>query len=74
MLLDVRNNKLTGKLPAELGNLVMLEVLNLSHNQFSGSIPSSIGSMASLSTLDVSYNNFQGPLTAGRLFQNALAK
>jgi Leucine-rich repeat (LRR) protein len=72
--LDVSNNKLTGKLPAELGNLVMLEVLNLSHNQFSGSIPSSIGSMASLSTLDVSYNDLEGPLPAGGLFQNASAK
>ncbi|XP_066395967.1 MDIS1-interacting receptor like kinase 2-like [Miscanthus floridulus] len=74
MVLDVSSNKLMGNLPAELGNLVMLEVLNLSHNQFSGSIPSSIGSMASLSTIDVSYNNMGGPLPIGHQFHNASAK
>jgi hypothetical protein len=72
-VLDVSSNKLTGKLPTELGNLVMLEVLNLSHNQFIGRIPSSIDSMVSLSTLDVSYNNLEGPLPSGHLFQNASA-
>jgi len=70
-VLDASNNKLTGELPAQLGNLAMLELLNLSHNQFSGSIPKSIVGMVSLSTLDVSYNNLEGPLPIGRLFSNA---
>ena len=71
IVLDVSDNKLTGRLPAQLGNLAMLELLNLSHNQFDGSIPSSFASMVSLTALDVSYNNLEGPLPVGRLFRDA---
>lgn len=70
-MLDVSSNKLSGALPQQLGQLQMLEFLNLSHNQFSGSIPPSFTSMVSLSTLDVSYNNLEGPVPEGHLLQNA---
>ena len=71
IVLDVTDNKLTGRLPAQLGNLAMLELLNLSHNQFDGSIPSSFASMVSLTALDFSYNNLEGPLPVRRLFRDA---
>ncbi|OEL15931.1 MDIS1-interacting receptor like kinase 2 [Dichanthelium oligosanthes] len=71
IVLDVSNNKLTGRIPVEFGKLQQLELLNLSHNQFTGTIPSSIGSMDSLTTLDVSYNSLEGALPTGRLFHNA---
>ena len=66
-MLDCSSNDLSGALTQNLGNLAMLEVLNISHNQFSGGIPSSFESMLSLTTLDVSYNNLKGQTQCRRL-------
>ncbi|KAJ9556738.1 hypothetical protein OSB04_011352 [Centaurea solstitialis] len=43
--LDLSNNKISGKIPASLGNLKGLKQLNLSHNKISGVIPTSFGNM-----------------------------
>ncbi len=60
--LDLGLNGLAGTLPAELGNLANLEVLNLNHNQLDGPIPTEFGSMASLESLVLAYNELDGPV------------
>ncbi|KAL5704811.1 hypothetical protein ACHQM5_023185 [Ranunculus cassubicifolius] len=41
----MRNNRLQGNLPQNLGNLGSLQVMDLSQNQLSGSVPSSLFSL-----------------------------
>ncbi|KAK4282998.1 hypothetical protein QN277_000004 [Acacia crassicarpa] len=57
---DLSSNKLTGKIPPELGTLVELISLNLSRNQLDGEIPSEIGRLRSLDFLDLSRNYLFG--------------
>ena len=45
-LLNIRSNRLTGKIPPSIGNLKMLFYLSMAHNQISGSIPSQIFEIA----------------------------
>jgi Leucine-rich repeat (LRR) protein len=47
----LHNNKLTGTLPASMGSLINLQVLDLNKNLLSGSIPSSFGALRDLTTL-----------------------
>ena len=42
-MLWLSDNKLTGKITSELGNLFNLESLGLSENQLTGSLPEEIG-------------------------------
>ncbi|URE28655.1 Leucine Rich Repeat [Musa troglodytarum] len=60
-------NSLTGELPQELGNLLL--ILDLSGNSLSGSLPCSIGGMSSLLKLDLSNNHLNGdiPSELGKL-------
>ena len=48
--------KLTGKIPPEIGNLTNLRFLILHHNQLTGEIPPEIGNLTNLTTLNL-YNN-----------------
>lgn len=73
---------LTGVLPASLGNLKNLRVLNLAANSFGGVIPTSLGSLTSLQTIDLAMNRLTGKipvefgnlknLTILRLYKNRL--
>ena len=54
--IQLPNNNLVGKLPAEISGLVNLKTLDLFKNFISGTIPSSIGEMKSLETLKLSFN------------------
>ncbi|XP_044396443.1 MDIS1-interacting receptor like kinase 2 [Triticum aestivum] len=72
------NNMLVGPLPTSLlrctsllGDLTMLEALNLAHNALSGRIPPSFQRMNSLLYMDVSYNKLEGPVPQSRLFKEA---
>lgn len=67
--LDLRGNKLTGELPAELGYLSQLEVFELWGNSIYGGIPSSLGDLGLLTLLDLGENLFEGeiPETLGNL-------
>ena len=47
------NNRLTGSIPAELGDLSSLQQLNLHTNQLSGDIPSALGNLANLTRLRI---------------------
>jgi len=52
----------TGTIPAELGDLAALEILDLSDNQLSGSIPPTLGNLSSLETVDFSGNQLSGTI------------
>jgi Leucine-rich repeat (LRR) protein len=54
--LSVRNNKLTA-VPASLGQLSMLQVLDLQHNSISSF--ASVAKLEKLENLDIQYNNLE---------------
>ncbi|KAK6946469.1 Leucine-rich repeat [Dillenia turbinata] len=58
------NNTLRGNIPSEIGQLVVLHVLDLSGNDFSGSIPDQISELINLEILDLSRNNLSGKIPA----------
>jgi len=54
--LDLSNNNFTG-VPAEVGRLEYLEILNLSNNLLTG-LPYEIGNLSRLKLLDISGNSY----------------
>ena len=56
------NNRLSGSIPSELGNLANLDTLWLHDNQLSGSIPPELGNLAILHWLSLSYNQLSGSI------------
>lgn len=67
-VLDLSQNALTGPIPL-IGNLKVLESLDLSVNMLNGSIPEQLANLTSLSFLNVSYNHLSGKIPQGSLFQ-----
>ena len=67
--LTLRDNGLTGSIPAELGQLPELRSLDLYHNTLSGSIPPELGDLDRLEQLDLSRNELSGslPIELGKL-------
>ena len=61
-VLDLRDNRLSGELPAGLGNLRKLRELRLNENQLSSEIPTELGRLANLEVLSVSRNRLSGPI------------
>ena len=58
----LRNNRLSGQIPPEIGNLSNPHTLRLSNNRLSGQIPPEIGNLSSLWLLDLSVNNLSGQI------------
>ncbi|CAL5046380.1 unnamed protein product [Urochloa decumbens] len=62
--LSLDNNLISGPLPAELGNLSSLEVLQLSSNSHvKGMVPGTLMNLCNLKILDLSWNNVEGNIT-----------
>ncbi|KAL3813468.1 hypothetical protein ACJIZ3_014736 [Penstemon smallii] len=62
IVLDASSNRIPGRFPLSIGNLVSLAVLNLSGNILQGSIPSSLGQIKGLKCLSLSGNNLSGSI------------
>lgn len=68
-VLDVSNNKLTGALPSQIGNLTNLKTLDASDNQMTG-VPAEVRMLRDLQVLDLSNNRITGlPMELGDLTQ-----
>ncbi|KAI3706298.1 hypothetical protein L6452_23936 [Arctium lappa] len=61
-LLDLSNNRISGEIPASLGNLKSLKSLNISNNNISGHIPVSFGNLKKIESLDLSHNKISGSI------------
>ena len=69
VVLYLDNNKLSGTIPAELGNLASLQWLFLGENELSGTIPAELGDLTNLRLLHLHENKLSGAIPAelGRL-------
>uniref|UniRef100_M8BTA0 Tyrosine-sulfated glycopeptide receptor 1 n=1 Tax=Aegilops tauschii TaxID=37682 RepID=M8BTA0_AEGTA len=56
------NNNFTGVIPPEIGELKMLDILNLSSNSLTGEIPQEICNLTNLQMLDLSNNQLTGAI------------
>ena len=67
--LHLRDNALSGSIPASLGDLTRLEWLTLDRNQLDGAIPDSLGDLASLTHGYLYENQLSGtiPASLGKL-------
>ncbi|KAK8506352.1 hypothetical protein V6N12_034088 [Hibiscus sabdariffa] len=60
--MDLSNNRFSGRIPEEVGQLVSLQMLNFSQNNFTGPIPASFGNLVALESLDLSSNKLNGSI------------
>lgn len=60
--LYLSDNRLTGRIPVEMGALVFLHLLDIANNNLDGPLPASIGAMTQLEELYLGGNNLSGPL------------
>ena len=60
--LGLNNNRLTGQIPTELGNLTVMQSLYLHENQLSGTIPTELGQLTNLVSLYLDNNQLTGTI------------
>ena len=60
--LDLTENRLSGRMPSNLGDLSSLSELRLGNNHLSGPIPSELGKLSLLTRLDLENNDLSGPI------------
>ncbi|KAF8704896.1 hypothetical protein HU200_031137 [Digitaria exilis] len=72
LALGLNNFEGTGSIPANIGGLALLDVLNMSHNSFTGPIPSQLGHLSHLEALDLSYNELFGEIPSELASLNSL--
>ena len=61
-IFNLPNNRLTGPVPPELGNLTELKTLNLNGNRLTGPIPPELGNLTGLQRLSLQQNQLTGPI------------
>ncbi|XP_041014296.1 receptor kinase-like protein Xa21 [Juglans microcarpa x Juglans regia] len=61
----LRNGKVGGNIPQDIGNLSSLTVLDLGFNELTGTIPTTIGNLRQLQGLYLRNNNLQGTIPYG---------
>ncbi|KAL5749144.1 hypothetical protein ACOSP7_023747 [Xanthoceras sorbifolium] len=61
VVLNLTQNKFSGEIPSEFGNIKCLQNLDLSYNNFSGVFPASFSNLTELNKFNISYN----PLISG---------
>ena len=62
LMFDLSDNRLTGSIPPEIGNLKGLRNMHLSRNRLTGAIPPEIGNLTNLATLDLDGNQLTGTI------------
>jgi hypothetical protein len=55
--IQLGNNNLTGSMPAQIEDLINLQILDLKNNLLNGTIPPSLANLTGLIKLNISYNN-----------------
>ncbi|GLJ14141.1 hypothetical protein SUGI_0226970 [Cryptomeria japonica] len=60
--IDISSNKLSGRIPGDIGSCSGLQYLNLAKNRLEGMVPMSIGQLKSLESIDMSFNDLSGPV------------
>ena len=60
--IDMSSNKFVGEIPESVGDLKVLNMLNLPNNIFTGHIPSSLANLTKLESLDLSQNRLSGEI------------
>lgn len=73
-VIALQYNKLTGQIPASLGNLGVLKRLDLSFNKFFGTIPAKLADIPSLEALDIRSNSLSGVAPHGMSIQSYFHK
>ncbi|CAN6552804.1 unnamed protein product [Malus baccata var. baccata] len=68
------NNSLGGNIPCDIGQLQLLQELDISFNKFSGNIPHQISNLQNLEILDLSRNHLSGEIPASLSSLNFLSK
>ncbi|KAL2471225.1 receptor like protein 15 [Abeliophyllum distichum] len=64
VVLDISNNRLSGKIPPSVGNMTRLYVVAMSNNHLEGPIPVEICKLDSFVRLDLSKNNLSGSVAS----------
>ena len=64
------HNNITGHIPSSLGNLMVLESLDLSSNKLSGRIPRELTSLTFLEVLNLLKNHLTGVIPRGNQFDS----
>ncbi|WVZ04758.1 hypothetical protein V8G54_018104 [Vigna mungo] len=68
--LIVSHTRFSGALPASIGNLRQLSILDLSNCHFNGTLPSSMSGLKKLTSLLLSLNNFIGQIPSLNMSRN----
>src|SRR5438045_8822483 len=58
------DNQLSGSIPASIGKLTKMQILDLFYNQLTDTIPASIGKLTNLIYLYLDINQLNGPIPA----------
>ena len=69
--LTLGDNRISGNIPGDIGNLINLTTFGVAQNDFTGVIPTSIGKLQNLRQLELSWNRLSGllPSSLGNLSQ-----